>query len=89
MLISKYDKYGGDYVEKEFNVSGRDVRNWKALLKRTGSLGTRFAACGKKSTLTPKDKKKIFSELDKNPHATNKELAAKIKIKYRLSKWGK
>lgn len=81
MLISKYDKYGGEYVEKEFNVSASAVRKWKVLLKRTGSLGTRFADCGTHSTLTSKEKRKLFSELEKNPHATNKELAAKIKNK--------
>lgn len=81
MLIQKYDKYGETYVHKEFGVTGGAVRKWKRMLAQTGSLSPRFASSGKKSTLTPKDRRTLEKELIKNPFATNSELAAKIKNK--------
>ena len=81
IIIRQYDKYGKEFVYREYGVSDRSVRRWKRLKSATGSLGTRFAACGKRSSLTPNEKAKLERELIKNPFATNAELAAKIKNK--------
>jgi transposase len=81
LLIRQYDKYGKEFISQEYGVSDRSIRRWKKLKAEKGSLGTGFAACGKHSSLTPQDIKKIEKELIKNPYATNAELSAKIKNK--------
>ncbi len=81
ILIRQYDKYGKEFIYREYGVSRRSIQRWKKLKVEKGSLGTSFAACAKLSTLTPGDIKKIEKELIKNPYATNAELSAKIKNK--------
>lgn len=81
MLIRQFDKYGKDFVYREYGVSDRTIRRWKSLLREVGSLGTRYANGAKRSTLSPKEMARLERELIKDPHATNAELAAKIKNK--------
>lgn len=81
MLIRQYDKYGKEFIINEYGVSDRSIRRWKKLKAENGSLGTRYAASAKRSSLTPKDFSKLEKELIKNPYATNAELSAKINNK--------
>jgi transposase len=81
MLIRQYDKHGKEFIYREYGVSSRSIRRWKSLKKSSGSLGTRYAASAKKSTLTPQELKTLEKELIKRPYSTNAELAAKIKNK--------
>ena len=81
LIIGQYNKYGYEFIKKEYGVSERSVRRWKSIKRASGSLGTRYAACGKHSSLTPNEKAKLERELIKNPFASNTELAAKIKNK--------
>jgi len=89
LIIRQYDTQGKRFVQKEYGVSDRTIRNWKRLKITTGSLNPGFASCGNRSTLAPGDMKKIESELIKDPFATNAELAAKIKNKITPSAVGK
>lgn len=89
IIIRQYDEHGKEFVLKEYGVSDRTIRNWKRLTATTGSLKPGFAACGKHSTLTPGDMKKVEKELIKNPYATNAELSAKIKNKITPRAMGK
>lgn len=88
-IIRQYDKYGKDFIMSEYKLSDRTIKNWKKLKSEKGTLEPSFAACGKHSTLTPADFKKLESELIKNPFATNTELSAKIKNKITPSGVGK
>jgi len=89
MLIRQYDKHGKDFVYREYGVSDRTIRRWKSLLREVGSLGNRYAAGAKRSSLSPQEMTRLERELIKSPHATNTELAAEIKNKIKSRAVGK
>jgi hypothetical protein len=80
-IVRQYNKYGEEFVNKEYGVDRQRVGRWKKLFTNFGSYCPRSDLSGKRSTLSPKDIKKIEDELIADPYATNAELASKIKNK--------
>lgn len=80
-IIRQFDKYGEKFTMEEYGVDRHRVGRWKVLKSEFGTPAPRFADSGKRSSLSPKDVRKLESELVSNPYATNKDLAAKIKNK--------
>src|SRR4051812_20025084 len=78
IIINQCNKYGAEWVNKEFNVSRRTVANWKKLLDTTGSLSPRFAERGRSVEPSPRDVKRLENALLADPYLTNAELAAKV-----------
>ena len=80
-IIRQFEKYGEKFTKEEYGVDRQRVGRWKVLKSEIGTPAPRFADRGIRSSLAPKDVRKLESELISNPFATNKELAKKIKNK--------
>jgi transposase len=81
IIIKQYNKYGAEWIEKEYGVSRKDVANWKKLKADTGSLKPRMSETGRPQVLSEREEKRMTKALVKNPFATNAELAAVVKNK--------
>lgn len=80
-IVKQYDTFGEEFTIKEYGVNRERVRRWKELYTTYGTFAARSALSGKKSLLSPKEIRKLESELIANPAASNPELASKIKNK--------
>ena len=80
-IIRQFDTYGEKFTKKEYGVDRHRVGRWKLLRSEFGNPAPRFAESGKRSTLSPKEIRKLESTLLSDPFASNKKLATKIKNK--------
>ena len=80
-IIKQYDKYGEKFTKEEYGVDRHRVGRWKVLKANFDTSAARFADSGNRSSLAPRDKRKLESALVSDPFASNKKLATKIKNK--------
>jgi hypothetical protein len=81
MLIEKYNELGIRAFEREWEISGRVVREWKKLQLTTGSTEPRYSHIGRPRSLSPREVKRMENYLIKNPYSTNADLASFMKNK--------
>ena len=88
-IIKQYNKYGEKFTKQEYGVNRMRVHRWKVLKRSTCSLSPSFADRGSKSSLSPRDIKKLETALIHDPYATNSQLANKIQNKVTPQEVGK
>jgi hypothetical protein len=80
-VIRQYESYGENFIQREYGVNRMRIARWRKLFDSQNSFSPRFDLIGAKSKLSPREQRKLESELIKNPYATNEELSNTIMSK--------